>query len=62
MDAKELRGKSRTELEIMAAQLRAELRDMSFKTATRQLTKVRNVRSTRKDLARVETILNTSAK
>ncbi len=59
MDIKELKLKSVDELKRLAKELRSELRDMRFKVATRQLTKVRNVRKGKKDLARIETLLRT---
>ncbi len=57
MDIKELKLKSVDELKRLAKEQRSELRDMRFKVATRQLTKVRNVRKGKKDLARIETLL-----
>lgn len=57
MDAKELRNKSREELVRMVAELEATIRDLRFKTATRQLTKVRDVRKAKRDLARIKSVL-----
>jgi len=57
MNANELRQKSNGELEKCAQDLRAEIRDYRFKIATRQNTKVRNLRNVKKDLARVLTTL-----
>lgn len=57
MDMKELSSKSREELMRLAAELAAASRDMRFQAATRQLTKVRGFRQTKRDLARVNTLL-----
>lgn len=55
MEAKELKSKSAVELVRLADELRAELRALRFKVATRQHSKVRDVRRIRRDLARIET-------
>lgn len=57
MKANELRQKSDIELRRMADELRADLRDLRFKIATRQHAKVRTVREAKKRLARIETVL-----
>ncbi len=53
----ELKQKNPTELRRLAADLRSELRDLRFKVATRQWSKVRTVRAKRRALARAETRL-----
>ncbi len=58
MDITELKQKNVTELQRLAHDLRAELRDLRFKVATRQWSKVRTMRAKRTDLARVETKLH----
>lgn len=60
MKSNELAQKSREELTKMAADARAEIRDMRFKVATRQYTKVRSLRHAKRDLARVMTALNST--
>lgn len=57
MDIAELKQKTAEELQRLADGLRAELRDLRFKVATRQWSKVRTMRAKRIDLARVETKL-----
>ncbi|MCC6563478.1 50S ribosomal protein L29 [Patescibacteria group bacterium] len=54
MEAKELKSKSQAELTRMGDELRAELRAIRFKVATRQHGKVRDLRRLRRDLARIE--------
>jgi large subunit ribosomal protein L29 len=61
MNPKDLRLKTRDELARHATELRAEIRDLRFKIATRQHAKVRTVRVAKKDLARVLTALNGKA-
>ena len=62
MNPKELLQKTDKELLKLAQDLRSEVRDFRFKIATRQNTKVRNLRNVKKDLARVLTILNAKRK
>jgi large subunit ribosomal protein L29 len=57
MLAKELRLKNAEELRRLADELRADLHTAEFKVATNQLSKVRNLRTIRRDLARVLTVL-----
>ena len=57
METKELRKKSRIELVKMLAELREKLRDMRFKAAQRQLKKVREIRTTKRVVARILTLL-----
>lgn len=58
MEAKELTSKSKAELTRMGEELRAELRAIRFKVATRQHGKVRDLRRLRRDLARIEAARN----
>ena len=55
----DLRQKSREELERLAAEHRAHIRDMRFKISSRQYSKVRSIRDAKHDLARILTVLNT---
>ncbi len=57
MDMKELRLKSPEELRRQSTELRASIRDMRFKLATRQLTKMKGLHEAKKELARIETVL-----
>lgn len=61
MSSKELLQKTTAELRREADALRAELRDLRFKIATRQNSKVRQMRDKRKQLARIETVLATKS-
>ena len=60
MEVKELKSKTAAELTRIADELRAELRAIRFKVATRQHGKVRDLRRLRRDLARVEATRNTT--
>lgn len=60
MKSNELAQKTREELTKMAADARAEIRDMRFKVATRQYAKVRSLRHAKRDLARVMTALTST--
>jgi ribosomal protein L29 len=57
MDAKELRQKTVQELETLVAELRGSLHDAEFRVASRQSGKVRELRTMKRDLARVLTVL-----
>jgi ribosomal protein L29 len=61
MEAKELKSKSPVELTRMADELRAELRALRFKVATRQHGKVRDLRRLRKEIAMIETAKRANA-
>lgn len=58
MKAKDLKQLNHQELQNRAAELRGLVRDLRFKVTTRQHSKVRDLRQTRRDLARVLTVLN----
>lgn len=57
MDAHELRQRNREELDRLAMELRAKLHDAEFSVAMHQSKKVRDLRSMKRDLARVLTVL-----
>ncbi|MSR85280.1 50S ribosomal protein L29 [Candidatus Uhrbacteria bacterium] len=61
MNMQELKLKSLDELRRLADELGEKLREARFKVATRQLTKVRQLRVLKKDLARIEMLLTHSA-
>ena len=56
--ATELQQKSLEELARLVADMRAEIRELRFKIATRQESKVRKFRQLQKDIARILTVLN----
>lgn len=56
MKIKELREKNDVEIDRMLAELRDKLRDMRFKTAARQQGRVRDIRETRKTVAKLLTL------
>ena len=62
MDTKELRLKTPTELDRLITELRGRLHRADHRVVTRQETKVRALRETRKDLARALTVRNEAAK
>ena len=55
MKNSELKDKNEKELDKMLAELREKLRDLRFRIAARRLTGVREVRETRKSIARILT-------
>lgn len=56
MKISELREKTDTELDRMAAELRGRVRDLRFKVASRQLSDVREIREARKAVAQILTL------
>jgi large subunit ribosomal protein L29 len=59
MKINEIKEKSDVELDKELAALRDKLRDLRFKIAARRLTDVREVRETRKTIARIMTVRRT---
>lgn len=57
MDLASLRTATPTELQRLLTERQAELHSLSFKVATRALTKVRELRRLRRDIAQIMTIL-----
>jgi large subunit ribosomal protein L29 len=57
MKAKELREKSKEELEKMLGDLKKKLQKLRFDLAEKRLKNVREIRTTKRDIARVLTIL-----
>lgn len=57
LSAKELRAKSVEELKKQLEESRQELFNLRFKHATSQLEKVSDLPNTKRDIARIETIL-----
>ncbi|MFH0928561.1 MAG: 50S ribosomal protein L29 [bacterium] len=58
MNIKELRLKTKPEIQKMLAELREELSRLRFSDAAASLKKVRSIRETKKTIARILTILN----
>jgi len=58
MDAKEIRALSTEEIKAKIADLRHELMNLRFQQTTGQLTDTSRLRNLRRDIARMETILN----
>jgi large subunit ribosomal protein L29 len=57
MKAEEIRKLSAAEIEVQIAETRHELLNLRFQTITGQLTDTSQIRSIRRDIARMETIL-----
>ncbi len=62
MDAKELRGKTPDQLREALVGLKKEAFNLRFQQATSQLDNTARMRSVRRDVARVRTILNEKAR
>ncbi|MEA3344302.1 MAG: 50S ribosomal protein L29 [Patescibacteria group bacterium] len=60
MKAKELKQKSKNELEKLLKENRAKLQEFNFDLAAGKMKKVRNVRKIKKDIARILTSINKS--
>lgn len=61
MDASELRNKTPDELRDQLSNLKKEAFNLRFRQATNQLENTARMRSARRDVARVKTILNEKA-
>lgn len=57
MKAKELREKSIEELLKMEKELREKLRNLRFELASGKIKNVREIRATKKDIARILTVI-----
>ena len=62
MDAQELRNKTPDELRDALVQLKKEAFNLRFRKATSQLENTARMRSARRDVARVMTVLNEKAR
>ena len=58
MKAPELRRKTKTELNTTLQNLQRILREFRFKLATKKVKNVREIRQTKREIARILTILN----
>ncbi len=61
MDLKELRGMSDPELVQKEQQLRQELFNLRFQLSTGRIENVMRIRQTKRDIARVKTVLRQNA-
>ncbi len=61
MDASELRTKTPDELRTQLVQLKKEAFNLRFQQATNQLENTARVRAVRRDVARIQTVLNEKA-
>jgi len=61
LDATDLRGKTPDELRDQLAQLKKEQFNLRFQAATNQLENTARMRSVRRDVARVKTVMNEKA-
>ena len=61
MDASELRNKTPDELRTQLVELKKEAFNLRFQQATSQLENTARIRTVRRDVARVKTILNQKA-
>ena len=62
MKAQDVRKKSQTELKKLREELTAELREFRFAMSGGQKKNIRRARTIRKDIARINTILNEPTK
>lgn len=62
MEYKELKPKTENELQKTLAEERNKLRELKFKDSSKQLKNVREIRSIRKTIARILTLLNINKK
>ena len=58
----DLMQKSLEELARLAREADAQVRDLRFRIVTRQVAKVRDLRKTKRELARIKTALNSKIK
>jgi large subunit ribosomal protein L29 len=62
MELKELKKKTKAELQKMLIDSRDKLREMKFKDANRQLKNIREIRKLKREIARILTLLNQEKK
>jgi large subunit ribosomal protein L29 len=61
MKANEIRSKTETELEFELANMKKELFDLRFKSATQSITNPARIRVLRRSIARINTIVHERA-
>lgn len=59
MKPTDIKQKSEADLKLMAAELRASMREMRFASSSNSLKEVRRIREARRMIARIETRLRT---
>jgi len=62
MEFKELKKKTAIELQTALGETREKLRDLRFRDASKQLKNVREIRETKKNIARILMLLKTAKK
>jgi large subunit ribosomal protein L29 len=62
MDFKELKIKTENELHRLLAEERDKLRELRFKDSNKQLKNIREIRSLKKTIAKILTVLNKETK
>lgn len=62
MTIKELRTRGINEMQTLLAEKRESLRVMRFKVAQRQLKKIHDIKNTKRDIARILTIIKEKQK
>jgi large subunit ribosomal protein L29 len=62
MELKEIKDKNEAELHKLLEENREKLRELSFKDSNKQLKNVREIRSTKKLVAQILTLLNNKKK
>lgn len=62
MKTAELRKRDKKELEKMAGDLRKKLSDLRFKFSSNKLKNVKEIKNSKKEIARILTLLNETAK
>ncbi len=58
---KDLQEKNIAELRVLIAETRAACRDLQFKIAAKQLKNIREIRTAKKNLARLQTVLRSKS-
>lgn len=61
MKTKELRDKEAIELEKLLAEKEENVRKLRFELATKQAKSIRQIRSEKRDVARIKTLINEKA-
>ncbi|MDA3802799.1 MAG: 50S ribosomal protein L29 [Patescibacteria group bacterium] len=62
MEFKELNEKKESDLQKLLQENREKVRELRFKDSNKQLKNVRDIRNTKKDIARIQTVLNNKKK
>lgn len=62
MEFKELNEKKEADLQKLLQENREKVRELRFKDSNKQLKNVRDIRNLKKDIARIQTVLNNKKK